>query len=685
MSQFFNELKRRNVIKAAIAYVVVAWVILQVLSIVLPSTGAPEWVMKTLMLIMMIGFPVWVFISWVYEVTPEGLKKTKQVSKDASISATTDKRLNILILVGLFLAITVGFFNKPTLGTTTNSKELVSLDKSIAVLPFDDMSSGGDTEWFCDGVTEDILTNLSKLKNLKVISRTSTERYKNTDKSIPEIAAELGVSYIVEGSVRKHEDKVIITAQLIDANDTHVWAQNYNDDFKEVFKIQQDVSQKIVKQLKIAISPEEQKIMTTAPTNNVEAYQLVLKGKDLTLNVTKKEDIENSIKLFGEAITLDKNYAEAYAELGYAYLNLFFWNNQDGDYLKKSRENTDKALLINPNTAKAYITRAIIHDELNDGWEETSKDYEKAITINPNDASAHYEYGVHFNLKPERDLKNYLIHINKAQELDPLSSIINFEKVRALARNELIDEAQVHLDKISNIILERDRLILQAEIIIHKQKDNSKALDFYFKELEKKPNSQIILNNIATLYDADLNDNINATKYLKMAYEADSTNAATARSYQGILCEAKQFVKAQKLGSTANFKKITSNLQKIQALFYYQYHQENYKETEVLLKDSLLSGDIHLKILVLAQLGNKNEVYKIFENGELHPNNKAFGYAILKERDSMYFYLNKDNINDRLVNSRREFDPYRKEERYRAFMKKNNLPFVEKYNGKSNQ
>jgi len=682
MSNFVNELKRRNVIKAAIAYAVVAWVVLQVLSLVLPNVGAPEWVMKTLTILAIVGFPVWLFISWVYEVTPDGLKKTKEVSIDKSITANTNKRLNVLILVGLALAIGVSFFNRSPNGTT-NAKELLALDNSIAVLPFDDMSSGGDTEWFCDGVTEDILTNLSKLKELKVISRTSTERYKNTDKSIPEIAAELGVSFIVEGSVRKHEDKVIITAQLIDANDTHVWAENYNDDFKEVFKIQQDVSQKIVSQLKIAISPEEEKVMTTAPTDNVEAYQLVLKGKDLVLNAIEKKNAEDSVILFEEAISLDKNYAEAYAELGYANLMLFFWNNStDQSYLKKSRENIDKALLINPNTAKAYTTRAIIHDELNDGWEESFKDYEKAIELNPNDALAHSEFGLHYTLRPEEDNTKYLYHTNKALELDPLSTIINIQKVDALTDNELFDEAETHLNKISNLIGENRRLFLTKDIIDSKYKDKSKRLEYLLKEHEDNPKSQHVLNHIATVYDGVLNDDENAVKYLKLAYEADSSNAATARSYQGILNENNQFIEADKFVKTANYLKISSELQKKQGMFYYLYHQEKYLEVEQLMQDSLMATDGHLNALVYAQLGKRDKISELFAEREQSFNTKAFAYAILKERDSMYFYLNKDDINDELVNSRREFDPYRKEERYLAFMKKNYLPIIEKYNGK---
>ena len=345
MPTFFEELKRRNVIKAAIAYAVVGWVLLQVLALILPNVGAPEWVMKTITILAIVGFPVWVFIAWVYEVTPEGLKKTEKVSKDQSITATTNKRLNVLILVGLIVAIGVSFINRPD-QTVSNAKDLVELDNSIAVLYFDDLSSDGDSEWFCDGVTEDILTNLSKFKNLKVTSKTSTKRYKKSEKTIPEIAKELGVSYIVEGSVRKYEGKIIITAQLIDANDKHIWAQNYDEEFKEVFKIQQDVSQKIVDQLKIAISPEEQKELNKFPTQNLEAYNLVLKGRSFVDKLTK-EDYATAIDLFKQAIALDPNYADAYAELAYTnILSKFIYRDVslEKGFMEEANKNNEIAL-----------------------------------------------------------------------------------------------------------------------------------------------------------------------------------------------------------------------------------------------------------------------------------------------------------------------------------------------------
>ena len=284
--KFFNELKRRNVIKASIAYLVVNWVLLQLLSILLPIVEAPDWVIKTLILLMVLGFPIWIIISWVYEVTPDGLKKTSNVPEDKSITEKTNKRLNILIIIGLIAAIAVSFFNRSESAVFSSNSEV--LERSIAVLPFDDMCEE-DTQWFCDGIAQDIFTNLSKIKGLKVISRISMERYRKTDKSIPEIAKELGVSFILDGSIRKHDDKVLISAQLINANDEHLWAENYNENLEDVFKIQQDVSKKIVNQLQIAISPEDERSLSTVPTDNIEAYKLYLKGRFYWHLRTKKD------------------------------------------------------------------------------------------------------------------------------------------------------------------------------------------------------------------------------------------------------------------------------------------------------------------------------------------------------------------------------------------------------------
>lgn len=693
MSSFFEELKRRNVIKAAIAYAVVGWVLLQVLALILPNVGAPEWVMKTITILAIVGFPIWVFIAWVYEVTPDGLKKTEKVSKDDSITATTNKRLNVLILVGLLIAIGVSFINRPD-QTGTNAKELVALDNSIAVLYFDDLSSGGDTEWFCDGVTEDILTNLSKFKNLKVTSKTSTKRYKKSDKSIPEIAKELGVSYIVEGSVRKYEGKIIITAQLIDANDKHIWAQNYDEEFKEVFKIQQDVSQKIVNQLKIAISPEEQKELNKFPTQNLDAYNLVLKGRSF-MDKGAKEDYSNAIDFFKQAIDLDPNYADAYAELAYAnVLSKFVYNDRslDEGFMKEAIKNNEIALSLNPYSVRANSTKGLILTESKNEKEQLEAEsyFQKALSLNSNDAVSHLEISI-FYTGIKKDSQKAIYHARQAFETNPFSTDCFFNLANLLILNDNIDEAKSLYESkkamIPNEAAENFSSFLvdaEAKYVLKKGEDWAKSIEIYNNAISKSESKlkSNLYQFLGRFYDTYLNDDQNYVFYLKKAIELDSTQSGKVADYFNALLENNQFKEAEKFRKSSTYINSIPENNKKTHQFYYNYHQLKNKEAVELLKDSVFDNNTLIKLLIYSQTGNKNKVYELIKNEKPISNAKAFAFANLKERDSMYFYMNKDDSNGPQINSRREFDPYRKEPRYIQFLKKNHLPIIEKYNGK---
>ncbi|PTM08659.1 MAG: hypothetical protein DA407_07545 [Bacteroidetes bacterium] len=688
MSDFFNELKRRNVIKSAIAYVVVAWVLLQVLSIVLPNVDAPEWVMKTIMLMMVIGFPVWLFFSWVFEVTPEGLKKTKQVTADQSVNETTNKRLNILILVGLVLAIAVSFFNKSSVNS--NSKDLVILENSIAVLYFDDISSGGDTEWFCDGVTEDILTNLSKIKELTVISKTSTKRYKNTDKSIPEIAAELGVSYIVEGSVRRHENQVIITAQLIDANDKHLWAENYNDNFKEVFKIQQDVSQKIATQLRIAISPEVEKEINKLPTNNLEAYNLVLRGRNFA-EKPSEENYASSLNLYKEAIALDPNYADAYAELAYVtLLNMYLKGDTslNEQFIVEATKQNEIALKLDPNSVRANSTKGLIMTESYDEKTrlQSEKYFEKALSLNPNDAVSHLEFSIFYDMI-KKDNEKSLYHARKAFELNPFSADTFMSFSTQLLENNRSDEAKKvfnsNRDKFPDDftkILITQMADTEATSILKNNGDYNKSIEVFNDAISKYPLNADLLIRIAIFYDCYLNDDINNVNYYKKAIDVDSTTNYIITGYYNALLENKQFKEAKEFGQSSIYLDTATKEQKLQQQFMYYYHQNKNNEALEILKDSVFANDINSKLWLYSQMGNKEKIYEILKANKANTTQKAYAFANLKERDSLYYYLNKDDVNALNVNSRREFDRYRKEPRYIEFMKKNYLPIIDGIN-----
>jgi len=422
MNNFFNELKRRNVVKETLAYLVVSWVLLQVASIILPIVNAPEWVLKTVTFFLAIGLPVWIFFSWAYQVTPEGIKKTTKYSKEQSNTSTTNKRLNILILIGLVAAIAVSFFNRSAPNSTSSNTTDLLFERSIAVLPFEDYSSGGDGEWFCDGVTEDIRSNLSKIKSInKVISYTSVMQYKENRPTIPEIAKKLGVSYVLEGSVRKHKDKIIITAQLIDANDRQIWSDHYDSNFDKVFEIQNDVSKKIVQQLKIAISPEEEKVLNTQEPDNFEAYELYLRGRHLW-NQQNTESIKRSIEYLEESLKLDSTFAPAYVILAedYILMNKFIPNNEEKlIHRKKSREAISKAIELDNTLAEAYITKGNMIGKFDWDWEEMKKMLEKGLQIEPNNSYGHMLLSKYYLIqnKYNKAIEEALL----AEKLDPLN------------------------------------------------------------------------------------------------------------------------------------------------------------------------------------------------------------------------------------------------------------------------
>ena len=679
---FFDDLKRRNVPKASLAYLVIAWVLIQVFSLLLPMINAPEWVLKTLTLIFAIGFPVWVAFSWTYEITPEGIKKTKEVSEDNSITGITNKRLNVLILIALVIAITVGLMSRPI---SNDDSELASdttiLDKSIAVLPFDDMSSGGDTQWFCDGMTEDILTKLSQIKELKVISRTSTERYKKTDKSIPEIAKELGVAYILEGSVRKHENKVIITAQLIDANDRHMWADNFNDNFEEVFEIQNKVSRKVVDQLHIILNPEDEKALRNYPTTNMKAYELLLKARSFADKRTK-EDYLMALELYQKAIDLDVNFAEAYAEMALCYLFNFFLDNSNADKnYEKARSLINKSLSIEPNLAKGYTANGIIN------WYDNKKrdakiNFEKAIELNPNDAIAYQNMAIYYMYD---DFNKSLFYINKAIKLDPFSAMVTGVKINILTESIKIEEAEALYNSKSHLFSDnikeaKKNRILQAKAISIglENKDRTETIRFYEKAIEKEPENAALYRLLGIAYDCILNDNESFIKYTKKAFELDSTNVLYARTYNTALVEGSKFKESMEFFNTDNYKNITNEIDVKQGKVYHYYHQGDYISAKEILKDTTMIFADYYRALLMARTGELKELRLLLNKEDALDNlRKAYVFAILKNRDSMYYYVNKVEGNDRIdFNSRSEFDPYRKEERFKEYLRQNYLPIT---------
>ena len=313
MSSLLTELKRRNVIRAGAAYVVIAWVVAQVFDLLADNFGAPDWVMKVVLSFLAVGFVVALLLSWAYELTPEGVKKSEDVPAEESIAPQTGNKLTVIAVVGLVFALAFIAWDK--LGPAPSEPVAGTEDKSVAVLPFADMSQGGDQEWFADGLTEEILNSLARLPELKVTARTSSFEFKNTNIDVGEIASRLGVAHIVEGSVRRIGDDLRVTAQLIRATDGfHLWSRTYDRKFEALFDVQEDIAKNIASSLDVVLDEEARNRMLAFGTREVSAFLAYVEGRRLYEKAHAREAIEpvtlkEANLYFERAMELDPTFA----------------------------------------------------------------------------------------------------------------------------------------------------------------------------------------------------------------------------------------------------------------------------------------------------------------------------------------------------------------------------------------
>jgi TolB-like protein len=322
LSQLFQELRRRNVFRVAIAYLALAWLIMQIADIVLGYTSAPAWVMQVLMLFLAIGFPLAVFFAWAFELTSEGIKREKDVDREQSITQQTGRKLNRTITVVLVAAVAFLLADKFLLREGA-APQSATADLSVAVLPFVSMSSGPDDEFFADGLTEEILNSLTRVPELLVTARTSAFHFKGKDIPIPEIAATLGVAHVVEGSVRRAGDQMRVTAQLIRADDGfHLWSETYDHETSDAFGVQTDIAEKIATALDVVLNEEQLELMRSFGIRDPEAFVAWQRGFDL--------------------------YLQAHTD----------WSVTDG--LREANEWLEKSLALHPENFAAYA----IHSDL---------------------------------------------------------------------------------------------------------------------------------------------------------------------------------------------------------------------------------------------------------------------------------------------------------------------------------
>src|SRR6266446_1821189 len=359
LEKFFTELKRRNVYKVAVAYAVVAWLLIQVATQVFPFFEVPNWAVRFVVLLIIIGFPIALVIAWAFELTPEGLKRTEVADALPAQRSRSRAWIYVVLIAG---ALSAGLFFLGRFTASTKQSVLAEVSsKSIAVLPFENLSRDPDNAYFAAGIQEEILTRLAKIADLKVISRTSTQQFQSKPANLSEIAKQLGVANILEGSVQKAADQVRVNVQLIQvASDSHLWADTYDRKLVDIFGVESEIAKAIAEALQAKLTGGEQRALAVKPTNNSEAYDAYLRGLALEARTTfRPDDLEKAVGFYERAVQLDPAFALAWARLSRANAHVYFGGL---DKTPARRDATERALntaqKLQPNSPETLLAQA---------------------------------------------------------------------------------------------------------------------------------------------------------------------------------------------------------------------------------------------------------------------------------------------------------------------------------------
>ncbi|HEU4772649.1 MAG TPA: hypothetical protein VFS68_10895, partial [Candidatus Udaeobacter sp.] len=384
---FVGEIKRRKVYRVAAAYIIAAGGIIQLASAAFPAWELPDWTvpLRVLIVCLLLGFPVALMLAWAFDITPEGIQVTPNV---ATSGRHTRRNMIVLVACGLLLSAAAGFFLLPRVAEH-------KIDRSIAVLPFQNLSDEKENAYFADGIQDDVLTNLSKIGDLKVISRTSVMPYRATKSNAREIGKALGVGTILEGSVRRIGNRVRVNVQLINVvNDQHIWAEDYDRELTDVFDIQSDLAQKIAGELRAKLSPAEKEQIERKPTQNTEAYLAFLEGHDLLTRPDRlRADTEKAEQLFERATRLDPNFAGAFAALG--WVEDWMYHTFDPTPARKAKAHAaaEEALRLEPNLPEAHLALGFYHYYCERDYQRALDEFAIARKTLPNSSEVYFAIG----------------------------------------------------------------------------------------------------------------------------------------------------------------------------------------------------------------------------------------------------------------------------------------------------
>ena len=437
MTGFFEEVKRRKVYRVAAAYIIAAGGIIQLASATFPAWELPNWSLRLVILLLLVGFPIALILAWAFDITSQGIQATPDTP-----APRTRRRRNIIMLIatGVVISAATGFFLLPRVAAH-------KVDKSIAVLPFENLSDEKENAYFADGIQDDVLTNLSKISDLRVISRTSVMQYRGRPTNLREIGKALGVSNILEGSVRRSGNKVRVNVQLIDANtDEHVWANDYDGDVTDVFAIQTDLAQKIANELRAKLSPSEKERMERKPTENGEAYLAFVQAHDLSCAMEDLTKLKQSEQLYQRATDLDPKFALALAR--YSQLESWMLRTHEGtsEHRDKARSLAERALQLQPDLPEAHLALGFSYYYGDNNYEAALKEFEIAQRGLPNESEVYLAIGA--IQRRQGKWAESTANLEKAASLNPKDTwplhnlALNYQRQRNFdAANKTVDRA----------------------------------------------------------------------------------------------------------------------------------------------------------------------------------------------------------------------------------------------------
>jgi TolB-like protein/Tfp pilus assembly protein PilF len=465
---FFAELKRRNVYKVAVAYAVIAWLLIQAGSILFPTFDAPGWVMKVFVALIASGFVIALVVAWAFEMTSQGLKATGEITPNERLPYWSRRKFTAVIASIAVAAGALYLFQHYRAQPDSASRnpgessppEGIS-EKSIAVLPFENLSRDPDNAYFATGIQDEILTRLAKIEDLKVISRTSTQRYKTSSGNLPAIARELGVAHILEGSVQKAGDQVRVTVQLIRAaSDAHLWAETYDRKLTDIFAVESDIAENIARALRAKLTPQEQRALAARPTENPAAYEAYLRGLALWNKLTSApEDLLDTVTHLSRAVELDPNFVVAWSLLSVAHTFVYAEVERTPQRAEQAKAALEQAQRLQPDNEDVHFAEGIYRYRILRAYDDALASFEKART-----GSAHRVTAAEFSAYVKRRQGKWddalRLH-EEALKLDPRNPPLLSEAAVTYRAVRRFQETDALLDRARRVEPENPGLLVQ--------------------------------------------------------------------------------------------------------------------------------------------------------------------------------------------------------------------------------